>query len=131
MDHTPGHLLLTGSGPFVIIVRPAGRIRPDDELKFAAAFEASLTAGWRYGVVTGWRRHVWEAMDAFSAERLPLANVLDMQGRLRAAVSQGPFLWGDSVERRPIPQRPEPMPCACCGAKSLVRTSPYRTGTRA
>ncbi len=103
VDHTPDYLLLTDSGPFVIDVRPAGRIRPEDELKFAATFEAALAAGWRYGVVTGWRRHIWETVDAFSAERRPLTNVLDMQGQLRAAASQGPLPLRDLVERCSIP----------------------------
>ncbi|WP_158541782.1 TnsA-like heteromeric transposase endonuclease subunit [Streptomyces sp. MOE7] len=103
VDHTPDYLLLTDRGPFLIDVRPAGRIRPDDELKFAATFEAALAAGWRYGVVTGWRRHVWEAVNAFSAERRPLANVLDMQGQLRAAASQGPLSLKNLVDRCSIP----------------------------
>ncbi|GGY73874.1 hypothetical protein GCM10010342_72050 [Streptomyces anulatus] len=103
VDHTPDYLLLTDSGPFVIDVRPAGRIRPEDELKFAATFEAALTAGRRYGVVIGWRRHVWETVDAFSAERRPLTNVLDTQDQLCAAVSQGPLLLGHLVERCSIP----------------------------
>ncbi|WP_107416689.1 TnsA-like heteromeric transposase endonuclease subunit [Streptomyces sp. CC53] len=103
VDHTPDYLLLTDSGPFVIDVRPAGRIRPEDELKFAATFEAALAAGWRYGVVTGWRRHVWESVDAFSAERRPLANVLDTQGQLRVAASQGPLPLRDLVDRCSIP----------------------------
>jgi hypothetical protein len=103
VDHTPDYLLLTDIGPFVIDVRPAGRIHPEDELKFAATFEAALAAGWRYGVVTGWRRHVWETVDAFSAERRPLTNVLDMHGQLRAAASQGPLPLRDLVERCSIP----------------------------
>lgn len=103
VDHTPDYLLLTDSGPFVIDVRPAGRIHPEDELKFAATFEAALAAGWRYGVVTGWRRYVWDTVDALSAGRRPLTNVLDMHGQLCRAAAQGPLLLGDLVEQCSLP----------------------------
>ncbi|WP_336048787.1 TnsA-like heteromeric transposase endonuclease subunit [Streptomyces sp. CA2R101] len=103
MDHTPDYLLLTETGPFVIDVRPADRIHPEDELKFAATFETTLAAGWRYGVVTGWRRHVWETVDALSAGRRPLADVLDIHGQLRTAAAQGPLSLWDLVQQCSIP----------------------------
>lgn len=51
--HTPDYLLLTASGPWLVDVRPAERIRPEDKVKFAASAEAALVAGWNYSVVTG------------------------------------------------------------------------------
>ncbi|MFD4864257.1 TnsA-like heteromeric transposase endonuclease subunit [Streptomyces sp. NPDC058412] len=103
VDHTPDYLLLTKTGPFLVDVRPADRIHPEDELKFAATFETALAAGWRYGVVTGWRRHVWETVDAFSAGRRPLNNVLDMQNQLREVAAHGPLPLRDLVNRCSIP----------------------------
>lgn len=103
VDHTPDYLLLTRHGPVVVDVRPAGRIRPRDSLKFAAAAEAALSADWRFAVVTGWRTHVWGAVDAMSAERRPLDNVLGIQGQLRRAVTQGTLRYGELVERCSLP----------------------------
>lgn len=41
---------MTVSGLFLIDVRPAGRIKAEDALKSAAAAEAALSAGRRYGL---------------------------------------------------------------------------------
>ncbi|WP_392872711.1 TnsA-like heteromeric transposase endonuclease subunit [Streptomyces sp. LN499] len=101
--HTPDFLLVTECGLFLIDVRPAGRIKADDALKFAAAAEAALSAGWRYGVVVGWRRHVLTNVDALSAERRPLPDVLGIQGQLLEETAQGPLPYGELVERCRIP----------------------------
>ncbi|MFF4467429.1 TnsA-like heteromeric transposase endonuclease subunit [Streptomyces mirabilis] len=101
--HTPDFLLVTESGLFLIDVRPADRIKPEDALKFAATAEAALSAGWQYGVVAGWRQHVWTNVDALSAERRPLRDVLGIQGQLRNAAAQGPLRFGELVERCRVP----------------------------
>ncbi|MGW7406827.1 TnsA-like heteromeric transposase endonuclease subunit [Streptomyces sp. NPDC054833] len=101
--HTPDFLLVTESGLVLIDVRPADRIKPEDALKFAATAEAALSAGWQYGVVAGWRQHMWTNVDALSAERRPLPDVLGIQGQLRAATVQGPLPFGELVERCSIP----------------------------
>lgn len=103
IQHTPDFLLVTEAGLVLIDVRPAERITPEDALKFAAAAEAALSAGWQYGVVAGWRKHVWTNVDALSAERRPLPDVLGIQGQLREAASQGPLPFGELVERCRIP----------------------------
>ncbi|MFK0021282.1 TnsA-like heteromeric transposase endonuclease subunit [Streptomyces sp. NPDC090798] len=103
IEHTPDFLLVTGSGLVLIDVRPAGRIKAEDGLKFAAAAEAALSAGWRYGVVVGWRQHVWTNVDALSAERRPLTDVLGIQGQLQEAAAQGPLPYGELVERCCLP----------------------------
>lgn len=103
VDHTPDYLLLTRRGPVVVDVRPAARIRAMDNLKFAATAEAALSAGWRYAVVTGWRPHVRGAVDAMSAQRRPLNDVLGVQGQLRRAVAHGPLTYGELVERCTVP----------------------------
>jgi hypothetical protein len=97
--HTPDFLLVTESGLFLIDVRPADRIKPEDALKFAATAEVALSAGWQYSVAAGWRRHVWTNVDALSAERRPLPDVLGIQGQLREAAAQGPLPFGELVER--------------------------------
>ncbi|PBC92814.1 hypothetical protein BX281_0526 [Streptomyces sp. Ag82_O1-15] len=101
--HTPDFLLVTESGLFLIDVRPADRIKPEDALKFAATAEVALSAGWQYGVVAGWRQHVWTNVDALSAERRPLPDVLATQGQLREAAAQGPLPFGELAERCRIP----------------------------
>ncbi|MCX5006742.1 TnsA-like heteromeric transposase endonuclease subunit [Streptomyces sp. NBC_00638] len=103
IQHTPDFMLVTESGLFLIDVRPAGRIEPEDALKFAAAAETALSAGWRYGVVMGWHQHVWTNVDALSAERRPLPDVLEIQAQLRNAAAQGPLPYGELVEHCRIP----------------------------
>lgn len=70
---------------------------------FAAAAEAALSAGWRYGVVVGWRQHVRTNTDALSAERCPLPDVLRIQGQLQEAATQGPLPYGELGERCCLP----------------------------
>lgn len=103
IKHTPDFLLVTDSGLFLIDVRPAGRIKAEDALKFAAAAEAALSAGWRYGVVVGWRQHVLPNLDALSAERRPLPDVLGIQWQLQEAAAQGPLPYGELVQRCCLP----------------------------
>lgn len=103
IQHTPDFLLVTESGLFLIDVRPAGRIKTEDALKFAAAAEAALSAGWRYGVVVGWRPHVLTNVDALSAERRPLPDVLGIQEQLRKAAARGPLPYAELVECCRIP----------------------------
>jgi len=103
LRHAPDFLLVAEAGLFLIDVRPADRIKPDDALKFAATAEVALSAGWQYGVVTGWRRHVWTNVDALSAERRPLPDVLATQGQLREAAAQGSLPFVELVERCRIP----------------------------
>ncbi|MCX5112845.1 TnsA-like heteromeric transposase endonuclease subunit [Streptomyces sp. NBC_00378] len=103
IQHTPDFLLVTESGLFLIDVRPADRIKPQDALKFAATAEAALSAGWQYGVVAGWRRHVWTNVDALSAERRPTPDVLGIQDQLRQVAAQGPLPFGELVEQCRIP----------------------------
>ncbi|MFJ6083192.1 TnsA-like heteromeric transposase endonuclease subunit [Streptomyces sp. NPDC092369] len=101
--HTPDFLLVTESGLFLIDVRPADRIKPEDALKFAATAEVALSVGWQYGVVAGWRQHVWTNVDALSAERRPLPDVLATQGQLREVAAQGPLPFGELAARCRIP----------------------------
>ena len=101
--HTPDFLLVTESGLVLIDVRPDGRIKREDALKFAAAAEAALSAGWQYGVVVGWRQHVWTNVDALSAERRPLPDVLGIQEQLQEVAAQGPLPFGELAQRCRIP----------------------------
>ncbi|MBT2396781.1 TnsA-like heteromeric transposase endonuclease subunit [Streptomyces sp. ISL-100] len=103
VNHTPDFLLMTESGPFLVDVRPADRIRSEDALKFAATSEIALATGWRYGVVTGWHRHVLETVDALSAERRSLTDPLGIHRQLHAALEYGPLPYGDLVDRCVLP----------------------------
>lgn len=51
-EHVPDFLAVTQTGRWLIDVRPAGQIKPDDEAAFAAGAEAAL---WRAGA-TRWCR---------------------------------------------------------------------------
>ncbi|WP_329345565.1 TnsA-like heteromeric transposase endonuclease subunit [Streptomyces microflavus] len=101
--HTPDFLLVTESGLLLIDVRPADRIKPEDALKFAATAEAALSAGWQYGVVAGWRQHVWTNVDALSAERRPTPDMLGVQDQLREIAAQGPLPFGELADHCRIP----------------------------
>nr|WP_051757089.1 TnsA-like heteromeric transposase endonuclease subunit [Kitasatospora purpeofusca] len=103
VEHTPDFLLLTGSGPWLLDVRPAGRIRPEDEVKFAASAEAALAVGWNYSVVTGWRRRVVRIVDALSAGRRELTDQLGLQDQLLRAAASGPLAFGELVEQCSYP----------------------------
>ncbi|MEU4464088.1 TnsA-like heteromeric transposase endonuclease subunit [Streptomyces sp. NPDC024017] len=103
IEHTPDFLLVTDSGPFLIDVRPAGRVNAEDALKFAASAEVALSAGWRYGVVVGWRQHVLTNVDALSAERRPLPDVFGIQAQLQETAAHGPLPYGELVERCCLP----------------------------
>lgn len=96
-EHIPDVLVLTGSGVWLIDVRPAGRIKEEDVVRFAAAAEAAASCGWRYAVVSGWREHVQTTLDTLSARRRPMQDVLGLDGQLLAAMAGGPLPFGELV----------------------------------
>jgi hypothetical protein len=73
-EHIPDFLALAEGPAWLLDVRPAGRIKAKDALRFAAAAQAADAAGWRYSVVTGWRQQVMTNIDTLSAQRRPLAD---------------------------------------------------------
>ncbi|WP_159007259.1 hypothetical protein [Streptomyces sp. NRRL S-813] len=77
-DHTPDFLVLLPGTAVLVDVRPGHLIRDEDVVKFAAAQRAAAAVGWRYMVVTGWRRHVAGGLDALSARRRPMADCLGL-----------------------------------------------------
>ncbi|MFD3553344.1 TnsA-like heteromeric transposase endonuclease subunit [Streptomyces goshikiensis] len=102
VTHTPDFLLLTRRIAWLVDVRPAERIDPLDEVKFAAAAEVALSAGWRYTVVTGWPAGIVDLVDALSAGRRPLTDPLGQQAQLLAAAATAqPF--GELVDRCSVP----------------------------
>lgn len=103
VKHTPDFLLLTEGIPLLIDVRPANRIAPEDEIKFAASAEVALAAGWNYAVVTGWYDHAVTVIDSFSAGRRKMTDPLRMQEQLLRAAADGPQPFGDLVEHCSIP----------------------------
>jgi hypothetical protein len=102
-EHTPDFLIVTHDGRWLFDVRPAGRIGADDRVCFAAAGEAALASGWRYGVVTGWRPHVPATLDALSSQRRGLDDRLGLQGELFEAVRAGPRRFGELVAATSLP----------------------------
>lgn len=97
--HTPDYLLLTDDTPWLIDVRPAERIEPEDEVKFAAAAEVALVAGWNYAVIAGWHDHAVGLIDTFSAGRRHLTDPLGLQEQLLLAAGDGPQPFGTLVGR--------------------------------
>jgi hypothetical protein len=104
LDHVPDFLAVFRDGSrWLLDVRPARLVGEDDAVRFAAAAEAALEAGWRYSVVAGWRPHVRTGIDALSAQRRDLQDPLGLQERLLEAVSEGPAAFGDLVAATPLP----------------------------
>jgi hypothetical protein len=89
-EHIPDFLAVFRDGSRRLLdVRPAGLVEDKDAVKFAAAGEAALAAGWRYSVVAGWRPHALSVVDALSAQRRPLQDPLGLQGQLLGAARDG------------------------------------------
>jgi hypothetical protein len=103
-EHIPDFLAVFRDGSrWLFDVRPAGLVEDEDEVRFTAAAEAALEAGWRYSVVAGWRPHVLTGIDALSAQRRDLEDRLGLQAQLLRAVSAGPAPFGEIVAATPLP----------------------------
>jgi hypothetical protein len=102
-EHIPDFLAIARGGRWLLDVRPAERIGPDDLVRFAAAGEAALAAGWRYTVVAGWRPHVLTTLDTLASQRRPLADPLGTQPELLEAAADGPLPFAELVAATPYP----------------------------
>jgi hypothetical protein len=103
-EHIPDFLAVFRDGSrWLLDVRPAVLVKDEDAVRFAAAAETALEAGWRYSVVAGWRPHVLAALDALSAQRRDLEDRLGLEGELLRAVAEGPALFGDLVGATRLP----------------------------
>jgi len=103
-EHIPDFLAVFRDGSrWLLDVRPAGLVEPEDAVRFAAAAEVALEAGWRYSVVAGWRPHVLSVLDALSAQRRELEDRLGLEGELFRAVAGGPAAFGDMVTATRLP----------------------------
>jgi hypothetical protein len=103
-EHIPDFLAVFRDGSrWLLDVRPAGLVKDEDAVRFAAAAEAALEAGWRYSVVAGWRPHVLSVLDALSAQRRELEDRLGLEGELFRAVAGGSAAFGDMVTATRLP----------------------------
>jgi hypothetical protein len=102
-EHIPDFLVVAGDGVWLIDVRPQARIGDEDRVRFAAAGEVALVAGWRYAVVAGWRRNVQVTLDTLSAQRRPVADPLGLRGQLLAAAGRGSTAFGELVDATAVP----------------------------
>lgn len=102
-EHIPDFLAVMRSGSWLIDVRPDGRIKAEDRVRFAAAAEVALSCGWRYAVAAGWRPHVQTTLDTLSAQRRPLTDPLKLQAALLANAGNGPVRFGELVEQTEVP----------------------------
>ncbi|MFD9575102.1 TnsA-like heteromeric transposase endonuclease subunit [Streptomyces sp. NPDC059982] len=104
MEHTPDFLaVMPGGERWLFDVRPAGLVGEGDALKFAATAEVAAAAGWRYSVVAGWRPHVLSVLDALSAQRRPVTDLLGLQEQLESAAGSGAGTFGELVEATSLP----------------------------
>ncbi|MBF8190015.1 TnsA-like heteromeric transposase endonuclease subunit [Nonomuraea sp. K274] len=102
-EHIPDFLAVTRSGSWLIDVRPGGRIKAEDRVRFAAAAEVALSCGWRYAVAADWRPHVQTTLDTISSQRRSLSDPLGLQTALLAVVRDGPVPFGALVEQIKVP----------------------------
>jgi hypothetical protein len=101
--NTPDFLADTSSVRWLIDVRPAGRVGDRDLVAAAAEVALVLVLGWRYVVVTGWRRHVMTTLDTISTQRRPLTDPLGLAEVLLDAVAGGPRPFGELAEATVAP----------------------------
>jgi hypothetical protein len=103
-EHIPDFLAVFRDGSrWLLDVRPAVLVKDEDAVRFAAAAEAALEAGWRYSVVAGWRPCVLTVLDALSAQRRDLEDRLGLEGELLQAVAEGAASFGDLVAVTRLP----------------------------
>lgn len=103
-EHIPDFLAVFRDGSrWLLDVRPARLVKREDAVRFAAAAEAALEAGWRYSVVAGWRPHVLSVLDALSAQRREMEDPLGLEGEIFRAVAGGPAAFGDLVTATRLP----------------------------
>lgn len=103
-EHIPDFLVVTAAGTWLVDVRPACLVtKYEDRVRFAAAFEAALSAGWRYALVTGWWPNVQASLDMLSSQRRPLADPLNVQSALLAAVGCEPVPFGELTSSSDFP----------------------------
>jgi hypothetical protein len=97
-EHTPDFLVTTRSGTLLIDVRPAGLIKEEDRVRFAAAAEVALACGWYYVVAAGWKRQVMATIQALSAQRRHLDDPLGIQDQILREAARGPCRYLRLVE---------------------------------
>ncbi|WP_123970158.1 TnsA-like heteromeric transposase endonuclease subunit [Streptomyces sp. TLI_185] len=102
-SHIPDFLVPAAGASWLVDVRPGGLIGEEDEVRFAAAAQAAAAAGWRYMVVTGWRRQVLAGIDALSVRRRPMADPLGLERQLLTAVGRRPWRFAELVDQTQVP----------------------------
>jgi hypothetical protein len=94
-EHVPDVLAVTDDGTWLFDVRPADRIGDDDRAKFAASAELALACGWRYLLVTGWRKHAMATLDALSSQRRPMGDPLGLRELVLGRAAHGGMSFGE------------------------------------
>lgn len=102
-EHIPDFLAISRDAMWLIDVRPAGRVDPPDRVRFAAAAEVALACGWQYVVVCGWRPRAWSSVEAFSSQRRPLNDPLEIGAQLMGVLAEGPLPFGQAAAATSCP----------------------------
>ncbi len=108
-EHIPDFLVCDRSGWWLVDVRPRQCLRDGDRVAFVATAQVAAVSGWGYVIVGGWKPHVWSIVDAMSAHRRPLSDVLDIGAGMLAAASERPRSFGELILPVPITRSPRPM----------------------
>ncbi|MFB9524189.1 TnsA-like heteromeric transposase endonuclease subunit [Streptomyces cremeus] len=95
-QHVPDFLVATAGATLLIDVRPAHLVRESDLAVFAATDRVAVSAGWRCLVVTGWRDHVADTVEALVRGRRPRTDPLGLEEELLTA-AVGPRRFGELV----------------------------------
>jgi hypothetical protein len=125
-DHVPDFLAVTADGVLVMDVRPGDRIRAEDQVAFAATDEAARTAGWRYLVVTGWRRNVMTTLDTLSSARRRMSDPTGVRPELLEVAAAGALPFAELVAATALPALARAHPGVAAGRHHPVEDAPRR-----
>jgi hypothetical protein len=100
--HTPDYLVRTGSGVWLVDVRPSGLIADQDRESFAAAAELARACDWGFAVAAGWLTHTMVTLDWLSSRRRPMADPLNTGPGLLARAA-GCVTFGQLAASSPYP----------------------------
>ena len=101
--HTPDFLVVEDAGMTVVNVRPAAKVKPEDEEQWTAMTAVATRLGWRHEVVTGLVQPHGVNVDAMTTGRREVHDPLGLQAALTEVLADGPVRFGDAVAATEAP----------------------------